>query len=100
MARHGDDHRGGGKREPGDEAGDAAEAAADEVIDERGGDHAHQGLRNQDAERVEAEHAGRQRLHPQRQRRLVHGHQPGLVQRDEEKSGSLGMDVGETGSLV
>jgi hypothetical protein len=60
--------RDGDRRERQDQAGregrHAAEAPADEVIDERHGGEAHQGLRHEDAQRVEAEDPDRERLDP------------------------------------
>ena len=81
MARDGDRRRRGRKRQAGREARDAAEAPANEVVQEPDGQHAHQRLRDEQAQRMKAEDPGRQRLDPERQRRLVDSHQPGLVHR-------------------
>ena len=80
VARDRDRDRREREHQAGDEAGAAPEAPAHEVVDERDGRHPHQRLRHQDRERVEAEHAHRERLHPQRERRLVHRHHAGCIE--------------------
>ncbi len=62
-----------------------AKAAADEVIHERHARDAHQSLRHEHAQLVIAEDPYRQRLHPQRERRLVDRHHAALVKRREQE---------------
>jgi hypothetical protein len=69
----------------GDEAGQAAEAPAHEVVDERDRRHAHQRLRHEHAQRREAERLRRRRLHPESERRLVHRHDAAGVERPVEE---------------
>ena len=69
----------------GHEAARAAEAPAREVIDEPDSSHAHQRLRHEHAQRVVAEGAHGQRLHPQRERRLVHRHHAADIERSIEE---------------
>ncbi len=71
VARDRDRDRRQRQRQPGDEAAEAAEAPPHEVVDQRDARDAHQRLRHEHAQRVVAEHANRQRLHPQVERRLV-----------------------------
>ena len=85
VARDRDGDRRQREHEPGDEAGAAAEAAAHEVVGQRDRPDPHQRLRHEERERVEAEHAHGQRLHPQRHRRLVDGHHAGAVERPEQE---------------
>ena len=65
VARDRHHDRRGREREAGDEPGEAAEAPAHEVVGQADRDDAHQRLRDEQAERVEAEHARRQRLDPE-----------------------------------
>ena len=57
----------------------------DEVVDERDGRDAHQRLRHEQAQRVEAEDLDERDLDPLRERRLVDRHHPGLVERAVEE---------------
>ena len=70
---------------PVDEPGGPAEAPAHKVIGQRDRADAHQRLGHEHARRAEAERPGRQRLDPQRQRRLVHRHDAGGVKRVVEE---------------
>ena len=63
----------------------APEAAARQVVDEPDGRDAHQRLRHEHRPRREAEGARRQRLHPQRERRLVDRHDAGWIEGAEEE---------------
>src|SRR4051794_23982259 len=69
----------------GDEAGQAAEAPAHEVVDERNRRHAHQRLRHEHAQRVVAEGLDERDLDPERERRLVDRHHAGRVERAVEE---------------
>jgi hypothetical protein len=62
-----------------------APQAARQVVDQRDRRDAHERLGHQDAPRVKAEDPGRQRLDPERERRLVHRHQPARVERVVEE---------------
>ena len=81
VARDRDRDRREREHEPGDEPARAAEAPAHEVVDERDRRDAHQRLRHEHAQRVEAEHLHRQRLDPEGERRLVDGHHARGVER-------------------
>ena len=80
-----DGRRRDGERETGDEAADAAEAAARQVPGEPDGGDAHDRLGHEDRPRGQAEGARGQRLHPQRERRLVHRHDAGWIEGAEEE---------------
>ena len=85
VARDRDGDRRDGEHESGDEAGRAPPKAAREVIDERDRGDAHERLGHEDAPRMKAEDPGRERLDPERERRLVHRHQPTGVERVVEE---------------
>ena len=85
VARDRDRDRRRGEREAGDEAGRAPPQAAREVVDERDRRDAHQRLRHEQAQRVEAEHLHERDLHPRAQRRLVDRHRAGGVERAVEE---------------
>ena len=65
VARDGDGDRRGRQRQPGDEPADRPKRRR-EVVDEHDRDDPHQRLRDEHAERMEAEQPRRQRLYPQR----------------------------------
>jgi hypothetical protein len=81
VARDRDGDRRQGEHQPGDEPAGAAEAPAHEVVHERDRGDPHQRLGDEQAQRVKAEDLHRQRLHPQRERRLVHRHDAGCIER-------------------
>ena len=85
VARDRDGDRGQREHEPGDESCRAPEAAAGEVVDEQDGRDAHQGLRREDRDGVEAEQLDRGGLDPQRERGLVDGHDAAGVEGSEQE---------------
>ena len=85
VARDRDRDRGDGEHEAGDEAGGAPPQAARQVVDQRDGRDAHERLGHEDAPRVKAEGPDRERLDPQRERRLVHRHEPAGIERVVEE---------------
>ena len=85
VARDRDCDRRGGEREARDEAGRAAPQAARQVIDEPDRRDAHQRLRHEQAQGVEAEHLHERHLDPGGERRLVDGHRAGCIERAVEE---------------
>ena len=100
VARDRDGDRRQHERQAGDEAGRAAEPPPRQVVGERDGRDAHQRLRHEQAPGAEAEHARGQRLHPQRERRLVDRHHAGRVERAVQERVPAGAHRAHGGAVV